>query len=158
MDKKIVMHEVSGAQDVWALMGCTVTAITGADGDKGDGLILDFKDENDNLVCLSISEDGMHFYDSKREDITVKQYGDLAMLAGCSDIDSVHFNNLDPLIEIAIKPIGPNAADRVMAILKEIFPTLEVNEAEWNFEGELQPMYLCSDQNYYFHITVAVLP
>ena len=50
------------------------------------------------------------------------------MLAGCSDIDSVHFNRVDPLTEIVIKPIGPNAADRVLTILS--FKSLDL--IEWS--------------------------
>lgn len=158
MEKKIVMVEVSGAQDIQAMVGCTVTAVTD-EGKDNEGIILDCKDEAGNRVCFAISDDGsLHFYDSKKEGITVEQYGELAMLAGCSDIDSVHFNRVDPLTEIVIKPIGPNAADRVLTILRVVFPSLEVRESDWEFESETCPMYYCGDPNYYFIITVAVMP
>lgn len=157
MENKIEMIEVSGAQDIQALVGCTVTVVT--DEVDGEGIFLDCKDEGGNRVCFAISEDGSrHFYDSKREGITVEQYGELAMLAGCSDIDSVHFNRVDPLTEIVIKPTGTNSAVRVLEILRGIFKNLEVRESDWEFEGETGTMYLCSDPNYYFIITVAVVP
>lgn len=157
MEKKIIMHEVSSAEDIQALVGCTVTAVTD-EVEGNEGIFLDCKDAAGNRVCFDISEGALHFYDSKRGGITVEQYGKLAILAGCTDIDSVHFNRVDPLTEIVIKPIGPNAADRVMIILKGIFPSLEVRESDWEFEGETCSMYCCSDPNYYFIITVAVMP
>ena len=160
MEKKIItMVEVCDSQELVALVGCTVTAVTGADGDKGEGLCIDCKDEDGNFVGFLITEEGAwHFCDSRRKGITIEQYGKIAMLAGCSDIDTVHFNNADPLVEVVIKPIGNNAADRVVTLLKGIFPGLEVKERDWEFEGETQPMYGCSDPNYYLLINVAVLP
>lgn len=79
------------------------------------------------------------------------------MLMGCSDIDSVHFHNTDPLTEIVIKAIGENAADRVLTMIKGFFPKLEISEDKWEFEGELQPMYQCSDSSYDLMIVVAVM-
>jgi len=160
MEKKIEMVEVYGTQDLKALVGCMVNAVTDTDdGEGNEGISLDCSDENGNIVCLAISEDGsMHFYDEKREGITAEQCRELVMLAGCLDIDTVHFNNADPLIEIVIKPIGTNAADRVMTILKGIFPMLEVEESQWDYLHTLQPMYCCSDPNFYLIITVSVLP
>lgn len=161
MKKKIVMVEVCHHQELQALKGCVITHVLGVDeNEDAGGVLLDCKDENGNLVSLAISEDGSwHFYDAKMEGITAEQYGELAMLAGCSDIDSVHFNGMiGSLTEIVIKPIGPNSADRVLIRLRGIFSMLEVKEIEWDFEGEQHPMYCCSDPNYYFIITVAVMP
>ena len=160
MENKIVMHEVCNHRELMALKGCIITNVLGVDeNEDAGGVLLECKNENGNEVSLCISEDGsLHFYNSKMEGITVEQWGELAMLAGCSDIDSIHFNGVDPLTEIVIKPIGNSAADRVMTILKGIFAGLEVEEADWECGADTQPMYLCSDQNYYFHITVAVMP
>jgi len=157
--KKIEMSEVYGAQDLKALNGCTINTVSGANGDESEGLYFDCKDEAGNLVSFLIMEDGSwHFHDSKKKSITVEQFGELAMLTGCSDIDSVHFNSVDPLIEIVIKPIGTKAADRVLTILRGIFPKLEVRGNEWDFEGELHPLYCCGDPGYNFIISVAVMP
>lgn len=159
--EKITMHEVSAAEEIKALEGCTITSVFGnEDNEKEEWIGLDCKDKDGNVVSLVVSEDGtLHFYDSREKCITSDQLGELAMLAGCSDIDSVNFNNLDPLIEIIIKPIGPNAADRVLTILKEMFSGgLEINECKWNFERELHPMYQCSDPEGNLMISVAVMP
>lgn len=159
MEKKIETYEVSGAQDIQALVGCMVTAVTDTGEGNEEGLVLDCKDENGNLVSLLILEDGSwHFHDGKRENITAELLGELAMLASCSDIDSVHFNNVNPLLETIIKSIGANSANRVLTLLQEIFPRLEVRESEWDFKGKLHPMYCCTDPNYYLIITVAVMP
>ena len=159
MEKKIVMSEVYGAQDLKALEGCTITSVTGLDEEGAEGVCIDCRSNDGNLVIFMIQEDGtMNFYNGKKKSITADQLGELAMLSGCSDIDSVHFNNLEPLVEIIIKPIGNNAADRVMTMLKGIFSGLGVRDAEWNHEGKRYPMYCCSDQDYNFHITVAVMP
>lgn len=154
---KIVMHEVFSAKDIQALVGCTITAIHPAEGEEGALIISE--DEAGDEVSFLIAEDGSwSFFDDKTKYLTPEQLGELAMLAGCSDIESVHFNNVDPMVEVSIKPVGANAADRVMAILGGIFPNLEVKESKWNFEDELHPMYLCSDSGYNLMITVAVLP
>jgi len=160
MGKKIEMHEVSSHKELQALKGCTITNVLGVDeNEDAGGVLLDCKDEYGNLVSLAISEDGSwRFFDSKRESITVEQFGEIAMLAGCSDIDSVLFNRVTPMIEIVIKPTGPKAADRVVAMLLFILPSMEVRESKWDFESELHPMYLCSDPNYNLIITVAVMP
>jgi len=161
MKKEIVMHEVCNHQELMALKGCTITSVLGVDENvDAGGVLLECKDENGNEVSLCISENGQwHFYDAKMMNITVEQFGELAMLADCSDIDSVHFNGMiGSLTEIIIKAIGPNSADRVLTILNDIFPMLEVKESEWNFEDVLYPMYCCSDPNCYIIVTVAVMP
>lgn len=160
MEKTITtMVQVCDAQELKALEGCTITSITGGDGYRGEGLFLHCKNETGNRVDFLISEDeSWHLYDSKMEGITAEQYGEIAMLADCQDIDFVHFHGMAPIIEIIIKPIGSSAADHVLATLRGIFPRLEVEETKWDFEGEQHPMYLCGDQNYYFTITVAVMP
>lgn len=159
MENRIEMVEVFGAQAIQALIGCTVTAVSDAGEGNDEGIFLDCKDADSNRVCFSISEDGSwHFYNSKKKDTTVEQMCALAMLSGCSDIDSISFNNVDPLVEIVIKPIGTNAADRVLTMLREIFPNLEVRNDEWDFEGGLYPTYSCSDPGYNFIISVAVMP
>ena len=157
---KIVMHEVFSAKDLQPLVGCTITAIHPAEGEEG-ALIIS-KDEAGDEVSFLISEDGSwSFHDDKTKYLTPEQFGELAMLAGCSDIDSVIFNNVKPLIEIVIKTLGPKTTDRVLIILGSLFSNLEVKESDWDFEGELHdllhPMYLCSDPNYNLMITVAVL-
>ena len=154
---KIVMHEVFSAKDLQPLVGCTITAIHPAEGEEG-ALIIS-KDEAGDEVSFLISEDGSwSFHDDKTKYLTPEQFGELAMLAGCSDIDSVHFNTLAPMIEIAIKPIGVHAGDRVLTMLRGFIPNLEVVKSKWEFDGELHPMYLCSDPSYNLMIAVAVLP
>jgi len=154
---KIVMHEVFSAKDLQPLVGCTITAIHPAEGEEG-ALIIS-KDEAGDEVSFLISEDGSwSFHDDKTKYLTPEQFGELAMLAGCSDIDSVIFNNVKPLIEIVIKTLGPKTTDRVLIILRGIFPMLKVVGSKWEFDGELHPMYLCSDPNYNLMIAVAVLP
>ncbi|HWQ40560.1 MAG TPA: hypothetical protein VN456_00820 [Desulfosporosinus sp.] len=160
MEKKIVMVEVCNHQELMALKGCTITDVLGVDkNEDAGGVLLECKDDNGNKVSFSILEDGSwHFYDSKMEGITAEQYGELAMLAECSDIDSVHFNGMiGSLTEIVIKVKGHNSADRVLTILRGIFKNLEIRESDWKFEGETCPMYLCSDPNCYFIITVALM-
>lgn len=157
--EKIEMHEVHGTKELEALKGCLITGISRANEDEEQGLCLDCKDESGNLVSLVILGDGsMHFCDTKKENLTFTQLGELAMLTECSDIDSVQFNNADPLIEIVIKPIGVNSANRVIDLLRELFPKLQVCESKWNFEGEFHPMFSCCDPTYYLLINVAVLP
>ncbi len=157
MENEIVLGEVSGAEDIKALEGCTITSITAAD-DNGEGLCMDCKDDDGNLVSFLITEEGSwHFYNGGKKSITTEQLGEIAMLTGCSDIDSIHFNNSDPLVDIVIKAIGPNAADRVLTILKEIFPRLEVIETKLKSEGNILPMYQCSDLSYELRIYVAVI-
>lgn len=159
MENKIEMLEISGAQDIQALIGCTITAVTDAGEGNDEGIFLDCKDEAGNRVCFVISEDGSwHFYNGKKKSINAEQLGELAMLAGCSDVNSVHFNRVDPLTEIVIKPIGFNATDRVLTMLRRIFPSLIVSESEWNFEGELHQIHHCDDPNYDFVITIATMP
>ena len=159
MEKKI-MYEVSSHKELQALKGCTITNVLGVDeNEDAGGVLLECEDKNGNEVSLCISEDGSwSFYDGGTKYLTNAQFGELAMLAGCSDVESVHFNNVDPLVEIAIKPIGTNAADRVLTILRGIFPMLKVVGSKWEFDGELHPMYLCSDPSYNLMIAVAVLP
>ena len=155
--EKIEMHEVFSAKDLQSLVGCTITAIHPAEGEEGALIISN--DEAGDEVSFLITEDGSwHFHDDKVKYLTPEQFGELAMLSGSSDVDSVHFNTLAPMIEIAIKPIGVHAADRVMALLRGFIPTLEVMESKWEFDGELHPMFLCSDPSYDLMITVAVLP
>jgi len=158
MENKIVLKEVSGAEEIKALEGCTITSVTAAD-DAGEGLCFDCKDADGNLVSFLITEEGSwHFHNSGKKSITTEQLGEIAMLTGCSDIDSVHFHNTDPLTEIVIKAIGPNAADRVLKMIKGFFPKLEITEDKWEFEGKPQPMYQCSDSSYDLMIVVAVIP
>ena len=160
MKKEIVMHEVSHYSELQALVGCTITDVEKVDPcEDAGGAFIRCYDKNGNEVSLCINEDNSwHFYDAKVVNVTAEQLGELAILAACSDIESVHFNNVDPLIGVVIKPIGMSAAGRVMTILRGIFPGLEVKESRWNFEGGVYLMYLCNDPNYYLNITVAVLP
>lgn len=156
---KQIYCEVCSAEEVQDLVGCSITAVLDTSGSDGEGLCFDCKDVDGNLVSFLVSEEGtFHLYNGKKKSITKSQLGELAMLTGCSDIDSVHFNRVDPMVETVIKAIGPNAANRVMTILKEIFPKLEVEETEWDLEGELHPMYQCSDPDYNLMIVVAVMP
>lgn len=159
MEKKIVMNEVYSIEEVQALVGCTITSVQSYVPDEDEGICIDCEDKDKNLVSFLIAEDGTwHFHNGKKKKITVGQLGEIAMLTGSSDIDSVHFLRVSPLTEIVIKPIGINAADRVLTILRRIFLSLEVRENKWDFEGELHPMHQCNDQSYDFAITVAVMP
>lgn len=160
MEKKIVMVEVCNHRELMSLKGCTITSVSGVDeNEDAGGVLLECKDDNGNEVGLCISENGQwHFYDSRMKNITAEQLGELAMLVDCSDIDSVHFNRLKPLIEIVIKPLGTDAAYRVLTIIEKMFPNIEAKEGEWDFEDEHRPMYLCSEPDYNLIITVAVMP
>jgi len=90
MEKKIMMSQVYSAEDLKALEGCTITSVTEPDEEDAKWVCIDCKDNDDNLVSFMILEDGSwHFHDSRKKSITAEQYGELAMLAGCSDIDSV---------------------------------------------------------------------
>lgn len=122
MDKKIVMSEVHSAQELQALTGCTITTVSDAGRGDDEGLCLDCKDNDGNLVSFLILEDGSwHFHNGKKVSISADQFGELALLTSCPDIDSVHFNSANPFTEIVIRSIGPSAADRVLTILKGIF-------------------------------------
>lgn len=158
MENTIMMREVHEAQELKALEGCIITSVTGPDEEGAEGVCIDCRDKDENLVSFMILENGSwHFHDGKMNSITVEQFGELSMLSGCPDIDSVHFHNVDPLIEIVIKAKGSNAADRVLTMLKGIFPMLVVSEDKWEFEGETQPMFQCSDPSYDVIIAVAVM-
>lgn len=43
MENKIVLGGVSGAQDIKALEGCTISSVTEANEDNGEGLCFDCK-------------------------------------------------------------------------------------------------------------------
>lgn len=160
MKKEIVMHEVCHYRELMALKGCAITDVLGVDEDEdAGGVLLECEDKNGNEVSLCISEDGSWaFYDGGTKYLTTEQYGRIVKLIEDPMIDSVHFNNVNPLTEIVIKPIGANAADHVMTMLRRIFPNLEVVKSKWEFDSEFPPMFLCSDSNYSLMITVAVLP
>ena len=158
MENFISMNEVFSSKEIQGLVGCRITSVQGH-GTEGEGICMDCEDDAGNQVIFLISEDGsFHFHNGKKKNITVEQLGELAILTGCSDIESVHFNSADPLVEIIIKPIGSNATDRVLTLLRGTFPMLEVTEDKWDFEGELHPTYQCSDPDYNFTFTVAVMP
>lgn len=159
MDKKVKYSKVCSAQELQDLVGSTITSVQSYETVEDEGLYIDSEDEDGNLLSFLISGNGSwHFYNCRKRNITVEQIGQLAMLTECSDIDSVHFNRDTPFIEIVIKPIGTNAADRVLTVLRGIFPKLEVSKDKWEFKGEFQPMYQCDDPSYNFMITVAVMP
>ncbi len=156
---KEIYREVCCAAELQRMVDCTITAVYGQGVDGDEGLCIDCLDKEGNSVNFLLTEEGtMHLYDSTKKSITAEQFGEIAMLAGCSDIDSINFNNAEPLIEIIIRVLGPNTADRVITILSGFFPRLQVSKSEWDFEGKPSFMYLCSDPDYDIAVTVAVIP
>lgn len=155
----IEMREIYESSQLKNMEGCLITSVTGVNEEGDGGICIDCVDKDKNLISfISLSDGTLYFYDSKKKTITAQQFGDIALLSGCCDVDSVHFLNAKSFTEIIIKVISPNAAERVLAILKDIFPMLVVNLGDWEFEGDLQPMYLCNDRGYCIDITIAVMP
>lgn len=160
--KNIRMSEAYSAEDLQALVGCTITDVTSSEPtepDENEMLSINCRDADGGLVSFLILGDGTwQFYDGKEEKAIIEQFGKLAMLTTYPDMNSVQFNSAWPLAEIVIKPKGVRSADRVITLLKEIFPVIEVIEDTWVFEGETLPIYHCDAESYDLTITVSVLP
>jgi|GEM_PF-6858447 len=161
--KKTVMCEVHSAEEVQALVGCTITTVSEPDDGDSEGLCLDCKDKDGNLVSFLIMEDGSwHWHNSKdfvKKNFTTEQYGAISQLVEDPMVDCVNINNFSPMLEIVIKVFGDRAANRVLTKINSIFPMLEIGgPSEWTFEGKPRPMYSCYDPTYIPSIVVGVMP
>lgn len=158
MENTIMMREVYEVQELKSLEGCVITSVTGPYKEGDEGVCIDCRDKDENLVSFIVLGDGSwHLHNGKKKSVTAEQIGEISLLAGCSDIDSVHFHNVDPIIEAVIKVNSLNSADRVLTMLKESFPTMGAIEDKWEFEGKLQPMFQCNALDYDLMIVVAVM-
>jgi hypothetical protein len=91
-------------------------------------------------------------------ELTIQQYGKLAKLIEDSKVDSIAFNNADPVTEIVIKTFGQEDANRILQYIKTIFPNLEATVRFWDYENASRPMYCMCATDYQIDITIAVLP
>lgn len=153
------MSEVCSVQELSALSGCTMNAVYRLGEEKYEyeqQLCLDLMNKEGKLVAyFRLVNGAWHFHKS----ITVDQVGELVKLIGCADIHSIHFNSFNSVNDlpvILIKPIGISAVDRVLTILRGIFPMLKVSESvsEWDFDGRLHTTHQCTDPSY--NVTIVV--
>ena len=153
----IVMHEVSGAEDVKALEGCTISAVCEEDSD-GEGIRLECISREGNCVYLSLLENGSWFFhnsqDFPKKKLSVEQYGKIAKLVDDLAVDSVDFNTVSDSVEIVIKVFCKDEVDRILADVKGVLPSLVVSECRWILDGRPYPMYRCFDEDYFLDITI----